>query len=257
MRRRALSHWGWRKSPIYKLNANQSVVIDIGIIEDSYDRKHTFGVLGVFDAHQEAEDSTYELLPDDNKLDLDLLEALHGKKVTIEVEKYGFKKPFYDFDFLKAKGKQPQLALLDYFVKNETGKPIYVCGFTYMKKAKGTWVAAIADKDDMAVWRYDKSQVLKLDPDQTGAITIDTNDAQRDREYMIAFLGIFNEHEQKMAEESTYELLAPENKVHLGPLVSVAGKTIALEIEQYGLGDDIVDYMVKPAHQIDFTKIAS
>ena len=256
MRKRPLSRWSWRKSSIYKVTDKASVVVHIPKIREADDRKNTFGILGVFESDQEAENSTYELLPDEDKIDLDLLEALQGKKVTIEIEKYGFKKPFYDYDFVKINGEQTQLPSLNFFVKNETGKPIYVTGFIYMKKAKGRWVAAIDSKDDMTVWRFDKTNILRLEPNQTNSIEIDTNDDQRDREYMLAFLGVFTEHEQILAEQSTYELIAPENKLHLGPLKDVAGKTIALEVEQYGVAGDLIDYVVKEPHQIDFTKVA-
>ena len=34
---------------------------------------------------------------------------------------------------------------LDFPVENQTGKPITVVCFTYQKKAKGTWIAAIGE----------------------------------------------------------------------------------------------------------------
>lgn len=256
MRKLPLTQWNWRKSFVYEVKAQDSVIVHLPKVREADDRKNTFGILGVFEDFKEATDSTYELLPDENKIDLDLLEELHGKKVTIEIEKYGFKKPFYDYDFVKTDSKKTELPSLNFFVKNETGKPIYVTSFIYMKKAKGRWVAAIDDKDDMTVWRFDKTNIVQLEPNQTGTIEVESNDAERDRDYMLAFLGVFTNFEKTLAEQSTYELLAPENKLHLGPLKDVAGKTIALEVEQYGIAGDIVDYVVKEPHRIDFTKVA-
>ena len=258
MRKRVHSRWRWRKSPVYKIDQKQSVIIDLATIEDEEDRKNIFGILGVFDSRTEAEEAIYELTPDKNKLDLDQLMKLKGKKVAIETERYGFKNPFLEYDFIQTqqemkeiKGSTPEL---DFLVENQTKKSIYLCGFTYMKKAKGTWIAAVDEKDDMALWRYDKTPVLRLEQGQIAYIDVDTIISARDRENVLGFLGIFNSNEERLAHRSTYELLSPRHKLSLGNLKQLKNKKIILEIEQYGAQGNIIDYIVKPIKRIDWAK---
>ena len=63
--------WRWDKSPVYKLDEGDSVVINVDTIEDDANREHTFGYLAVFSDEQKAHDSIYELTPDTKKIDLD------------------------------------------------------------------------------------------------------------------------------------------------------------------------------------------
>lgn len=99
IKKRPFSRWHWNKSPVYKIDDNQTVVVDLPTISDEEDRNNAFGYLGVFDNAQDAENSTIELLDDNKKIDLDIIAQLHGKKVTIDVEKYGIVGEFYDYDF--------------------------------------------------------------------------------------------------------------------------------------------------------------
>lgn len=104
--RRPFTHWRWEKSDIYKIEDDKKAVIHLDMINDEQDRDNTFGYLGVFDTEEEAEQSTFELLPDRRKLDLDKLIDLKGKTVTLTVEKYGFKKEFFEYDFVEKKRNQ-------------------------------------------------------------------------------------------------------------------------------------------------------
>ena len=258
MRKRVHSRWRWSKSPIYKIRNKQSIVVDIPTIKDRNDRKNVFGALGIYDNHKEANNATYELTHDKNKLDLDRLIDLKGKKVTIETERYGFKDPFLDYDFVdarkeltKIKGSTPEL---DFLVVNNTNKTVYICGFIYLKKAKGHWIAAIDEKDDMTTWRFDKTPVLKVKNGQTAYIDVDTIIPQRDRKNVLGYLGIFNKDEKNLAHKSTYELLNKNQKIQLGNLYRLKNKKVVLEIEQYGIKGDIIDYVVKPVRHIDWKK---
>lgn len=258
MRKRIHSRWRWGKSPVYKVKNKQSVIIDVAAIEDKNDRKNVFGALGVFETHREAQDATYELTHDKNKLDLDRIADLKGKKVTIETERYGFKDPFLDYDFVdsrkeltRIKGKTPEL---DFLVVNNTKKTIYICSFVYMKKAKSSWIAAIDEKDDMSTWRFDKTPVLKVKHGQTAYIDVDTIIPKRDRTNVLGYLGIFNKDEKLLAHKATYELLNSNQKIQLGNLFRLKNKKIILEIEQYGIKGDIIDYVVKPVRQIDWKR---
>lgn len=256
LRKDVYASWRWMKSAIYTINDDKTASIKIPSVAEDTDRDTTFGYLGIFDTKQEADDATYELTPDRNKLDLDVLAKLKGKKVALQTEKYGFKKPFIEFDFVDLKKKnQKKNSDLDFLVENATNKTIYVCSFCYMKKAKGTWIAAVDGKDDMSNWRYDKSPLLQLKHGETGYIDITSVDNHRDRENVIGFLSIFDEDEKEIAEKATYELLSPQHKIQLGRLKDIAHQKIILDIEQYGVQGDLIDYAVKPAKKIDWTAV--
>lgn len=255
LRRRIHDRWHWSKSPIYELTSQSKVVVAVAqtVYEDDYNS--VFGFLGVFDTKKKAEDSIYELMQDEEKIDLDLLFKLKGKKVTINIENYGFKKPFYDYDFVtKDKKERTDIPELDFYVLNDTGKTIFVCGFTYMKKAKGSWVAAL-DKDDMAVWRFDKTKVLKLAPHDYGYIDVDTIASKYDRDFATGFVAVFDEHEEKLANEATFELVDSRRKLDIGNLKNFKNGLVVIDVQKYGIKEDLVEYTVKPVRKIDMTKI--
>lgn len=260
IKKRDFGRWRWDKSPIYKLDDGKKQEIQIDYIHDDYSRKNVFGYLGVFTNEKAAQDSIYELLPDRNKLDLDQLMYLHDKKVTLEIERYGFKGEYFEFDF-NEKDRQAQknqaehTPELDFLVHNNTGKPILVTCFVYEKKAKGTWFAAVDEKDDMEVWRFDKTPIIALEPGQEGIIDVDTITESRDREYVRGYLAVFDEDERKRAEESTFELLGSHRKLNLGILSMLKNKKIIVNIEQYGIAEDFIDFVIKPLQPIDFTKV--
>ncbi len=256
LRRRDFARWGWYKSPVYVLKNNSTQTIDINSIENEQDRKNVFGYLGVFPSYEQAEKATYELTEDRFKLDLDKLIALKNKTVTLHVETYGFKGEFVEYDFEKNDQKEQVASTreLDFAVENKTGVPLYVCGFIYMKKAKGSWLGATEDKDDMAVWRFDKTPIIRVEPNQVGVIDVDTIVTQRDQSYVRGYLGIFGESELELAKAATYELLDNTRKMNLGPLRALGGKKVVLEVESYGILEK-PDFVVKPIRKIDFTKI--
>lgn len=257
LHKRPLSPWHWSKTPIYTLKDDQKTIVMHTTIQDSVDRKGIFGYLAVFSNKKEAEDATIELLPESNVLDLDLLSELHDKKVVIEIERYGFKGPFLDYDLLKKDAPDQKIPELDFFIKNSTGKTLYVACFAYEKKAKGRWIAAIDEKDDMSLWRFDKVGVYKIEPDNAAHVDVDTVSAGRDRSVISGFLGLFDENEEQLALDATYELLEPQRKINLGLLESLAQKTINLEIEKYGIEGDLIDFTIKPINRINFTKVST
>ena len=255
-RRRSFERWHWLKSPIYEILPGHSVTIDIDTVPDKHDRNFVFGYLGVMDSKLEAEESIFELLHDSKKLDLDLLHALKGKKVTIQIERYGMKGDFLDYDFVKKDGTgQQALEELDFAVENQTGKTVFAVGFIYEKKAKGSWIGATEEKDDMTVWRYERTNVIKLVPGATGVIDVDSIATHRDRGYVRGYLAIFDEVHEDQAKTAIYELLDSANKLNLGELARLGGKKIVLEVQNYGIMQDMVNYTVKPVKKIDFTSI--
>lgn len=246
IRKHHFNRWRWDKSAIYKLNPNSTALIDVDFIPDEQDRKNVFGYLGVFSSEQEAEESTFELTDDEKKLDLDLLYKLKDKKVTIEVERYGFKGEFLEYDFIKKKGSDEVAKQeLDVLVENQTGKTIHVLGFVYQKKAKGSWFGAIDDKDDMSLWRFDKTPIITLKNGEQGYIDIDTLLQERDRIYIRISLALFDENELDLAEKSTYELTRTWRLLHLDRPNRLKNKKVVINIEQYGINEDFIDFVVK------------
>lgn len=255
-RKRDFGNWRWDKSPVYKLEDNQTVTIDVDTIPDEQDRNHVFGYLAVFTNQKAAEDAIYELTDDRYLLELDLLIQLKGKTVTLTIEKYGAKGEYFEYDFVNKNHKNDkEIPELDFPIENKTGKPILVTCFAYEKKAKGRWIASLEEKDDMSVWRFDKTPILKLMPDQIGVIDVDTILGNRDRTYMRGYLAVFDEDEELLAQQSTYELLETSRKLNLGELPRLKNKKVVVEIEKYGMMQDFIDFIIKPAKEIDFVNL--
>jgi hypothetical protein len=254
-RKRAFGRWRWDKSKIYQINNNQTVTVDVDSIPDEQDRNAVFGYLGVFKSEAEANDATYELTKEQNLMDLDLLIKLKGKKVTLLVEKYGHKGEIFEYDFVNKDGSVGPSDELDFAIENKTGKPIFVTCFVYQKKAKGSWLASLEEKDDMAVWRFDKTPIVHLMPDQTGIIDVDTIVTERDREYVRGYLAVFDQDEENLAYQSTFESLETSRKLHMGELHRLKNKKIIIDVEKYGAMEDFIDFVIKPASKIDFKKV--
>jgi len=256
LRKNAIGYWRWDKSPVYKIDDDASVVVNIAPIRDKQDREVVFGYLAVHTEAQEAEDATFELLEDGKKLDLDMLIKLQGKKVTLDIEHYGFKGDFFEYDFLPCNdGDKKAIPELDFVVENRTGKTVLITCFVYEKKAKGSWVAATEAKDDMAQWRWDKTPVIKLAPKSFGLVDVDTIMSNRDRSYVRAYMAVFDEDEEMQAQAATFELLQEYRKLNLGDLNQFTGKKVVIDIEKYGIEEDFLDYVVKPVNKIDFSKL--
>lgn len=254
---RIFAHWRWSKSPVYEIKPDKLMSIDVTTIKDKRTRKNVFAYLGVFNNRKQAVDMTFELIPDKNKIDLDLLYKVKGKKVVLEVERYGFKAPFLEYDFIDKKKTPAEASELDFHVTNNTGKTLLVCGFIYQKKAKTTWFPERYGKDDMSVWRFDKTDVVKIKDGQTALIDVDTIVTGRDRKYIRAYLALFEESEEQLALDATYELLDIKRKINLGRLRDLPNKSVIIEVEKYGVRDDIIDYVIKPVKHIEFSKVHS
>ena len=253
---RHFNRWRWRKTEVKEVKPGATIPISMRVLDDHKDKFHIFGALGVFSNRIEAEESTYELLRDENKLDLDLLSEIENKTIVVGIERYGFREPFYDYDFVDKQAKQHGATTeLDFFVQNQTGRTSFITGFIYSKKAKGRWIAAEDEKDDMSVWRFYKTKVLRLEQGQTGYIDIDSIIPKRDRSFVRGYLGVFDEDHENDAHSKTFELLSDAEKINLGLLTRRQGRTIILEVERYGIANDVIDFTVKPIRWIDFKKI--
>ncbi|MCK4651254.1 hypothetical protein KAT08_03735 [Candidatus Babeliales bacterium] len=230
----SFAQWRWDKSNIYELKNNQTIQIDIDTIKDKQNRKNVYGALGIFENRKDAEDSTYALLNNKHKIDLDQLYKLKNKMVIIQIEKYGFKGKSLDFDIIPKKLLKIKHPELDFIVENKTGKTIYLCCFIYQIK------------EETSIWKYDKTPIKKLKPGKHALIDADTIIKDYNRKYARGTLAIFEENEQALAEKITFELLNPSNKIDIGRLAAIKNKKIVLEIEQYGTKGDLIDFSIQP-----------
>jgi hypothetical protein len=232
------TRWRWDKSPVYKLEPLERITINIDTIENPDIRNKIHGYLGVFDNQKDAENSIYELLPDNKKTDLDLLWNIKGKTIVVGTEKYGFKKDILDVHLIN---NQPLKAHqdIDFVVKNNTGKPKIIAGFVYQNQN------TIQD-----IWRFDKTNLLTLHPGEKGWIDVDTVMQKKNRSHARGFLGVFDIDQKRFAENITYELLPPKNKIKLGQLSLLKNKMVSIEDEQYGIEGNLIDYSIKPTRPI-------
>ena len=93
-----------------------------------------YGTLGVFTSQTEAQNATYELTSDENKIDLDKVHKLGNQTIVLGVEKYGVVGDIFDYDFFPDDMHIPDIPELDFEVENHTGKPLYATAFIYQKK---------------------------------------------------------------------------------------------------------------------------
>ena len=234
--------WRWDKSKTYKINNSQTVLIDVDYIKDEADRKNVYGYLAIFDTKEKAQDAIYELLEEKDKIALDQLYQLKNQKVLIGVEKYGFKGEQLAYDIVPLEGSEVRFPELDFVVENKTGKTVLVICFVYQRK------------DDAHIWRFDKTPIIKLKPNDYGLINVDSIREKYVRVYLQGYLAIFNEDQLQEAKDSTFELLPPENKIPLGRIAALKNKKVILEVEQYGILGTKIDYTVHPLRKIDFEK---
>jgi hypothetical protein len=260
--RRDFGHWHWEKSDIYQLDPDATTTIDIKTVPMQEDRSRVFGYLAVFNNRQEADDATIELTNERHLLDLDLLIKLKGKKVTLSVERYGRKKgkdyEYYEYDFVPKDGPEAVLPSLDFAVENNTGKTILITCFVYQKKAKGKWIEGTGEKrerDDVTVWHFAKTPLIKLVPHQVGIVDVGSVTSSYDRKYVRGYLAVFDEDEEEKALNATFELLPSKYKLAIGELDRLKNQKVVLEVDTYGMQPKFIEYVPKPMGHIDFTKL--
>jgi len=245
MKKEFNTRWRWHKSNVFLLSPKKEISIPLGTISDKQDLNSVYGMLGIFKSQKQAEDAIYELLPDNNKIDLDRLYKLKDQTLIIGVEKYGVTGDIFDYDIIPNElskiDLQPEL---DFKVENRTGKPLYVTAFIYQKK------------DDMPVWRYDKAPLIRIDNGATGVVDVDTLQNEYDHKYTRGYLAVFEEDEKQEAETATYELLKPYQKVSLGILAKLNHKRVVLNNQKYGILGDTIEFSIKEPRRIDFAKYA-
>jgi hypothetical protein len=225
--------WHWYKTPVHELGEEQETTISIGHIPEYRTRKNVYGVLGVFTERKKAESAIYELMEDHNKIDLDRIVKIKDNTILIGVEKYGIQGDVFDYDFVPDNQEVVEVPELDFVVYNETGKPVYATAFIYQKK------------EDMPVWKYDKSPVIRIEPGSQGVIDVDTLTDPYDRKYMRGYLAVFDEAEEQQANQATYQLLKEHQKITLGLLSALQSKKVVLKYQRYGILGDSLKFKIE------------
>jgi len=233
IKKKMLEHWRWDKSEIYKIEPNEDTMINIDTITIKYDRESIYGSLAIFEDEEEATNSTYELLKEQNRIDLPRLYKLKNNIVQIGTEKYGFHGDIFYLDIDREKPIVSKAISLNFDVENQTSNNLYICCFLYQRK------------NDMPIWQFDKTDVKLLPNNEKITININKFKNELVRKDIIAYLGVFNENNSEEAEKATYELLKPENKFALGELTKIKNKTVNLEKEKYGQSGTFIDFSIK------------
>ena len=242
MKKEAAPRWRWNKSAIYELTPNKDITIVLDTFKSKKSIPNAYGVLGVFTSHEEADNAIYELLPDENKVDIDLINKLNDKTIILGIEKYGVVGDIYDYSFIPNNQAMHEVPELDFAVENKTGKTLYMSAFIYQKK------------DDMPTWRYDKSPVIRVEADQTGIIDVDTITNAYDRKYTRGYLAVFDETEKKDAFDCTYQLLKDHQIVNVGLLSALQNRKVILKSQKYGIIGDVIDFVVKEPRKAIYSK---
>ncbi len=237
------AYWRWMKSPIYFLENNDECTIPIFAMDDLLVKQEIMGYLGVFHNKEEAEAATFESLREEQKIDLDYLLELRNSSIEIIINRYGFKKEQIDYRRKADKQEHVVQPELDFMIENKTGKPLLACCFVYQKNS---------DQDNLMPWRYHKTKIQKIMPHESMLVDIDTIKDLYDWIYMRGFLALFEADQVVAAEEATYELLKPEQKINLGRLADVLGKKILISVEKYGSAKKIFEFQQVEASRIDF-----
>jgi len=215
MKKAESPRWRWNKTNVYELAPNREVHILIDTFTSPRAVPQAYGVLGVFTNYQQAQAAIYELTPDENKIDLDRIDKLKNKTIILGIEKYGVIGDIFDYSFIPDNNTCNETPELDFIVENKTGKTLYTAAFIYQKK------------ENMPTWRYDKSEVIKIENDQSKTIDVDTITNTYDRKYTRGYLAVFDETEEKEAFNSTFQLLKSHQMINLGLLSAVTDWCLA------------------------------
>ena len=223
--------WHWVNLDILELEQGQSGVVDVGTFNSVSDAESVFGSLRLCTSAEEAASATYELSEDYQRVDVGLLSELHKKTITLHASKYGVGGERISYEVSPSKWKKV-LPPLDFVVRNTHKEPVFVTAFFYGKEQ---------DCDPLWSWRFTKSPVYALKPGESATVKVDIIKDPYDWKNIKGFLGVFNQNESLKAENATYELLVPSEKIALGPLSKIVGKEGALTSRLYGL-DTIFDF---------------
>lgn len=120
--------------------------------------------------------------------------------------------------------------MLHITAKNETGKKIFICLFSYIKTRVHS------------MWRWDKSKVFELDDQDSQIIFTDKILNQRIMKQVYGYLAVFNSLQE--AEDSSFELTEDKKMIDLDLLYKLPDKLITIKIEKYGLEKSKLNYEI-------------
>jgi len=242
MRKEESPRWRWYKTQVYELVPSKDIVMALGSFKSRRSIPDAYGVLGLFTEYEKAENAIYELLPDENKIDLDRVNKLADKTVVIGLEKYGIAGDIFEYSMIPDNSPIKDTAPLDFTVENQTGKPVYVTAFIYEKK------------EDMPIWQYNKSPIVRIETGELGAVKVDAVLNTYDRRYTRGYLGVFEESERQEAFDCTFPLLKDHQRIDVGVLAALKNGNIVLKKQKYGIMGDVVDFVPKDTRKIALTK---
>ena len=231
--------WSWHKTPVLKLENNEEKTVHFGFRPRPEDVDDVYGYIGMFEDPDDAEESIYELLDDDSKVDLDKIARLHNKKVVFFLEHYGIEGDYFYFMFLPL--KETHIPSLDFPVENKTGQDLYMVLFTYERDEGETQ------------WSFGKYDIHYLKNGETIVMDVSPIINPEDRKTVRGYLGIFTKEEKQLADDSTFETLQPNQKVNLGILSKFKDQKVVLLPREYGL---IVGFSKnEPIVELSFKKV--
>lgn len=216
--------WHWVNLTSLELEQGQQGLVDVGALASQDDAETVFGALRLCATKEEAAAATYELSQDHERVDVGLFSVLNKKTVILRASQYGVEGERISYEVSPSKWTKT-LPPLDFAVINTHSEPVFLAAFFYGKEQ---------DSDPFRAWRFTKSPVYELKPGQSTVVKVETIKDPYDWQNIKGYLSVFKQNEKLKAQNATYELLLPSEKIALGPLSQLAGKQVALVSRLYG-----------------------
>jgi|GEM_PF-3431015 len=223
--------WHWVNLTALELEQGQQGLVDVGALASQDDAETVFGALRLCATREEAATATYELTADHQRVDVGLFSELNKKTVVLRASQYGIEGERISYEVSPSKWTKT-LPPLDFAVFNTHSEPVFVAAFFYGKEQ---------DSDPFRAWRFTKSPVYELKPGESTVVKVETIKDPYDWKNVKGYLSVFKPNEKLKAQNATYELLLPSEKIALGPLSQLAGKQVALISRLYGT-DTVFDF---------------
>lgn len=255
--------WEWYKTEVITIPPYKNSPINIPLIATGENQTDIQSYLAIFKNSADAESSIFELLSDEQKLDLGSLMSLNKKKIRIIPSHYGFKKERLEYS-VEEKPKiadpsganKPALPELDFSVENQSGEDLYLTSFVYeLQGGHPQWdfdkLTPVSDKTHTAIF---------LKKGESTVLDVATISSIYDWEHVRGYLGIFKKDEQDLAENATFESLKPAQKLDIGILGKLHNQKIVLQPYKYGLlsGFDEeypdIEFSIKPRYPFQADK---
>ena len=242
-KRKSSNRWTWYKTNnIITLTPKTKAPFSIPIITTKEDLNHVHAYLALFNNKIDAQTSIFQLLSDEQKLDLGKIEKLNNKSVLLESTRYGFKGERIEYAITN--GRKIKIPELDFIVENQSGKNLYINTFVYQHHGAHPQ------------WDFEKLPTRFVKNGQQTTFDVDTVTKKYDWSNVRGYVGIFNKDERNKAKESTYESLNPNQKINIGRLEKIINKKIVIIPKTYGVlgGFDTrhpdIEFSVKPRYPL-------